>query len=107
MNTWIQIDKDSDFSIYNIPFGIFSGPHGRKRIGTRLGDHVIDLEGAADVGLFRQLDIDPDIFESTVLNPFIALGKPITNLARKIIQGAFTYDQSILREYPKLLGHLL
>ena len=24
MQTWIKIDKNSDFSIYNLPFGVYS-----------------------------------------------------------------------------------
>ena len=100
--TWIDIDKDSDFSIHNIPFGIFSGPHGRKRIGTRLGQNIVDLEGAADIGLFDELDIDPDIFESTILNPFIGLGKSVTTEVRNILIGTFQDTSSVLREHSKL-----
>ena len=102
MNTWIDVKSNSDFSIYNIPFGIFSGPNGTKRIGTRIGDTILDLEAAADLGLFDQVGIDPDIFESTILNPFIALGKEVTSQARRIIQGNLTHDQSKLKEYPKI-----
>ena len=101
--TWIKVDPSSDFSIHNIPFGIFSGPHGRKRIGTRLGDIVLDLEGIADLGIFSSLEIDPDIFESTELNPFIGLGKSSTNGIRSIIQTHLRDENSIIREHPKLL----
>ncbi len=99
---WIDIPDHSDFSIHNIPFGIFSGPDGRKRIGTRIGDHILDLEKTASLGLFDHLSIDPDIFKSTVLNPFISLGKPITNSVRTKIQETINDESSILKDYPRL-----
>ncbi len=104
--SWIDIPNDSDFSIYNIPFGIFSGPHGKKRIGTRIGDIVVDLEAAADTGLFGDIDIDPDVFESTKLNPFIRQGKKITNAVRERLQATFADENSILKNHPKVFFKL-
>ena len=100
--SWISVSKESDFSIHNIPFGIFSGPHGKKRIGTRIGDTVIDLEAIADLGIFDGMQIDPDIFESTTLNPFISLGKRITGEVRRKIQEEFQNEDSSLKGNPKL-----
>ena len=102
MTSWIDIPTDSDFSIYNIPFGIFSGKEGRKRIGTRIGNTIIDLEVVSNTGLFQDIEIDPDVFESTFLNSFIAQGKEITNAVRNRIQETFTDQNSILKNYPKV-----
>ena len=43
MQSWIKIDQQSDFSIYNIPFGIFSESDHIKRVGVAIGDQVLDL----------------------------------------------------------------
>ena len=43
MNTWVDIPKNSDFSIYNIPFGIFSIKNSKKRVGIAIGDMILDL----------------------------------------------------------------
>ena len=52
MKTWISIPKDSDFSIHNIPFGIISLDGKRKKVATRVGDQILDLEAVAKLGLF-------------------------------------------------------
>ena len=58
MHCWIKIDKDSDFSIYNLPFGIFSEADQIKRVGVAIGDHVIDLYAVYELGVFKDLKFD-------------------------------------------------
>ena len=43
MQTWIKIDKNSDFSIHNLPFGVYSIGNKNKRIGVAIGDLILDL----------------------------------------------------------------
>lgn len=51
--SWIDIAPDSDWSLQNLPFGIFSSPdNARPRPGVAIGEYVLDLEALADVGLF-------------------------------------------------------
>jgi len=83
MGSWITIDKGSDFSIYNIPFGIFSHGNSDPRPATRIGDTVVDLSVLADFGYFDDLGIDDlTVFYQPYLNEFIALGKPLTGKVR-------------------------
>ena len=98
MNTWIDIPKDSDFSIYNLPFGIFSSKNVSKRIGVAVGNKVIDLLACNDLNIFEDLDIDNSIFENDFLNDFINLGKNKTNKVREIIQLQLTDDNSVLKK---------
>ena len=98
MNTWIDIPKDSDFSIYNLPFGIFSSKNVSKRIGVAVGNKVIDLLACNDLYIFEDLDIDNSIFENDFLNDFINLGKNKTNKVREIIQLQLTDDNSVLKK---------
>ena len=42
--SWVNIDDKSDFSIHNIPFGVFKTANGAIRCGSALGDNVIDLD---------------------------------------------------------------
>ena len=85
METWIDIPKNSDFSIYNIPFGIFSTKDSKKRVGTAIGDMILDLKLASDQGVFDNLNFDLNVFENQYLNDFISLGKSITNNVRLTI----------------------
>ena len=98
MNTWIDIPKDSDFSIYNLPFGIFSSKNVSKRIGVAVGNKVIDLLACNDLNIFEDLNIDNFIFENDFLNDFINLGKNKTNKVREIIQLQLTDDNSVLKK---------
>lgn len=75
-----------DFSIHNIPFGIFSTPDTPKRLATILGNKVIDLHFLAQNNYFSDLDIDNSVFAQPYLNNFIALGKDKTNAVRKKLQ---------------------
>ena len=99
MQSWHAYSPDSDFSIYNIPFGIFSTALSSPRIGSRIGDTVIDLGIVATLGLFDDLNIPTAIWRSDVLNPFIALGKTTTNAVRTKLQDALSDESSVLREH--------
>ncbi len=40
----VEIPPGSDFTLDNLPYGVFSlRAGGRKRIGVAIGDHVVDL----------------------------------------------------------------
>jgi fumarylacetoacetase len=84
MKSWLSIPSDSDFSLLNLPFGIFdTGDGSLPRAGIAVGDHIVDLAAAAAAGLFGKRRFFKNIFEKPVLNDFIALGKPVTNRIRK------------------------
>ncbi|MGY8949803.1 MAG: fumarylacetoacetase [Flavobacteriales bacterium] len=79
----IDIPENSDFSIYNIPFGIFSTKQRTPRAGVAIGNHILDLVALSELGVF---DFDTSVFNKNTLNDFISLGKPITNKVRTSIQ---------------------
>ena len=103
METWIDIPKNSDFSIHNIPFGIFSTKDSKKRVGIAIGDMILDLKLSSDLGVFDNLSFDFNIFENEYLNDFISLGKSITNNVRLIIQNELSDSSSVLRNHNNLL----
>jgi fumarylacetoacetase len=84
--SWLHISPDSDFSLQNLPLGIFHTGDGRPRAGMAIGNHIIDLEAAADAGLFGKRRFFKKIFGQSTLNEFIALGKPVTNRIRRKVQ---------------------
>lgn len=99
---WVSIPENSDFSIYNIPFGIFTYSNTIKRIGIAVGNHILDLAIVAETGIFDRLDFNTSVFISEYLNPFIDLGKSITNAVRETIQAELTNNDSILRSNPNI-----
>jgi fumarylacetoacetase len=86
MTSWLPIPPDSDFSLYNLPFGVFHNGDNRPRAGIAIGDQIVDLVAAASTGLFGKRRFFMRIFEQPVLNEFIALGKPVTNRVRRKVQ---------------------
>jgi fumarylacetoacetase len=86
MASWLSIPQDSDFSLYNLPFGIFHTGDGRPRAGIAIGDHIVDLAAAAEAGMFGKRRFFKKVFEQPVLNDFIALGKPVTSRIRRKVQ---------------------
>jgi fumarylacetoacetase len=100
MKSWINIDSDSDFSIHNIPFGIFSINGSGPRMGTAIGDKVLDLKAANELGLFEGIDVPDDVFDNQYINDFMALGKSITNAVRERIQAEFCNESSVLKDNP-------
>ena len=97
MQTWIKIDKNSDFSIYNLPFGVYSTESKNKRIGIAIGDMVLNLEGINKLGVFDGLNISSNVFVSNYLNDFISLGKKTTIKVREIVQKELCNASSVLR----------
>lgn len=97
MKPWLNIPADSDFSIYNLPWGIFDPGDGRPRVGIAIGDWVIDLDTAAGVGLFSGMRFDKKIFRRNSLNDLIRLGKKITNRIRRKVQMDLCDEGSVLK----------
>jgi len=116
LKSWIQVEKNSDFSIQNIPFGIFSVPSTRDgktkdksaRAATRIGDHVIDLAGLAELGYFDGLKIDDfAVFNQSTLNDFIGLGKPIWRAVRDRLSDLFNAENATLRDNKEAKAKIL
>ena len=95
----INIPENSDFSIHNIPFGIFSTQDRSPRAGVAVGDQILDLAAVAELDVF---DFNTAVFEKDVLNDFISLGKEITSKVRKEIQYWLKDDTSVLAGKPEL-----
>lgn len=97
MKSWLKVSSKSDFSIYNLPFGIFSTNKKNKRIGVAIGDHVIDLHACNSLDLFKDLNIESHVFKNSFLNNFIELGKEITSKVREILQSELINNNSLIK----------
>jgi len=102
-SSWLPVEPKSDFSIHNLPVGVFSWKYPHSHLGIAIGDQIIDLVVAQEIGLFKGLVIDPKVFERTSLNHFIACGKNITSEVRRRIQQALVDCTSTLKEYEQAL----
>ena len=80
--SWVAVEADSDFSIQNIPFGIFKTSALSPRVATAIGDQVLDLSILHEVGLLEGLGLPSGIFSKSTLNDFMELGKATTRKVR-------------------------
>ncbi len=96
--SWLDVNPASDFPIQNIPFGVFLTPDDVITIGTRIGNHAIDLGALHQLGYFDEIPLTDDIFLQDTLNDFISDGKKTWRLVRNRIGDIFDIDNPALRD---------
>jgi fumarylacetoacetase len=76
--------EDGPYGVHHLPYGVFSTAEDpRRRLGVRIGDHVLDLRASASEGRFaRRLDA---ALASDSLNALMAAGPDAWRLAREQI----------------------
>lgn len=97
MQSWLNIPQNSDFSIHNLPYGVFV----HKDIptpGVAIGDYIINLRACSEAGIFDDIDMDQSVFYCDVLNDFIATGKSVWSAVRKTLILQLTDENSILSQ---------
>lgn len=102
LSTWVEVTNDSDFSIYNLPFGIFSVHGNQPRAGIAIGSQIIDLAVLAEANL---LAVNKHYFLKPFLNDFIGLGKDITSKVRLEVQQLLADKNSSLKDLSGAFVH--
>ena len=96
--SWLHVDKNSDFPIQNIPFGVFLTRDDIITIGTRIGDTAIDLGALHQLGYFEGIPLTDDIFLQDTLNDFIADGRKTWRAVRNRIAEIFDSNNDTLKQ---------
>lgn len=100
LKSFIKVDADSDFSIYNLPYGIFSVGSSTPRVGVAIGEYILDLAVLEEHGLLSSGR--EKVFNQGQLNKFIETGKDNWKKTRKRIQELLSADNAELRDDSKL-----
>ena len=105
LTSFIDIAADSDFSIHNLPYGIFSdakdaASNNNRRAGVAIGEQVLDLSILEAEGLLS-LTGGP-YFDQPTLNAFIDSGRDNWTKARSTIQTLLSADSDTLRDNTEL-----
>lgn len=95
--SWVEVSKDSDFPIQNIPFGVFLTRENDITIGTRIGNCAIDLGAMQRLGYFDGIPLTDDMFMQDTLNDFISDGKKTWRLVRNRIAEIFDIKNKTLQ----------
>lgn len=106
--SWLNIPEDSDFPLYNIPFGMAVLPGNKTRAVSRIGDNIIDLNTLNKLGFFKKTAVDnTDFFKQSNLNSFISLGKEKTREIRMRIAELFSNENNELKSQVHLLESII
>ena len=98
LKSWVKIPHNSDFTIQNLPFGIFKTKYLDPGAGVAIGDNILDLVYLNNNGFFEELYLPEGIFNQPTLNNFIDLGKKKTRAVRERISELLREDNSELRD---------
>ena len=101
IKSWLEVPKNSDFPIQNIPFGVFLTKDDVITIGTRIGDFAIDLGALQQLNYFEGIELTDDMFMQDTLNDFISDGKKTWRLVRNRIADLFDVKNLKLQNNPE------
>ncbi|KAA9032399.1 fumarylacetoacetase [Niallia endozanthoxylica] len=101
--SFIETKQDSDFPIQNLPYGIVQPSDLSPRVGTAIGDYVLDLSIIDEAGLLNGTGAEgKNIFSASSLNPFMALGLPVWKAVREKLQYLLDQETADLRDNEEL-----
>ncbi len=94
LKSWVAVPENSDFSIQNLPFGIFKTANLTPRVGVRIGGSVLDLKTLFILGYLENLPFELSDFDSEYLNSMMKKGKlavrQLRNRISKLLDVDFT-----------------
>ncbi|ENX41189.1 fumarylacetoacetase [Acinetobacter sp. NIPH 2100] len=106
LTSFLEIDAQSDFTIHNLPYGIFSETtQGDKRVGVAIGDWVLDLAALEQKGLLQLTT--SNCFNQPTLNKFIETGKQNWHTVRNTLQSLLSTENPTLRDHADLRQQVL
>lgn len=86
--TWLDLPADHPFGIHNLPYGVFSTHGTQRRVGVRVGDHVLDVAACAE-----QAGMESGaVWRAGSLNPFLAQGRAAWTAAREWLTEQLTNE---------------
>lgn len=91
-SSWVPVAATSHFPLNNLPFGVFSVPPMRPKIGVAIGEYVLDLSVVETAGLFKSLQFDTSVFHEETLNKFMELNRTSWRATRSRIMELLALD---------------
>lgn len=96
--SYIEVSPDSDFSLQNLPYGVFStSENPQHRIGVAIGDLILDLSKVKHLFTGPELHDKQDVFAAPTLNALMALSRPAWQEARATLQSLLSSEDCLLQ----------
>ncbi len=103
LTSFIPVEAQSHFPIQNLPYGVYRPRDNETpRVGTAIGDLVLDLAALERKGIIRIDDLDRSIFNQPSLNSFMKLGSPAWSSLRAQLTQLLREDEPTLRDNAEL-----
>jgi fumarylacetoacetase len=104
LRSFIEVPAGSDFTIHNLPYGVFKPAFGAApRIGVAIGDLILDLSVLVERGFLSGPELGTAaVLGLTNLNAFMALGRPAWSEVRTKLTRLLRHDEPTLRDDPAL-----
>ncbi len=106
LTSFVEGSGESLFSIYNLPYGVFSYQNSTPRIGVAIGESVLDLTLLENEGLLK-VNENQRYFDQKTLNIFAENGPALWAMVRKRIQTLLSAENQELQGQYALLQRAL
>ena len=107
LKSWLEISKESDFPIQNLPFGIYSTKNKTKRVGVAIGDQILDLYKLYKLGYLDSLSFCEHCFSNEYLNRMMGHGKLEIRDLRNRISELLNAENSELSQNKEAIAKVL
>jgi fumarylacetoacetase len=97
LKSWVEVPTNSDFPIQNLPFGVFKTSQLGARVGSRIGDFVIDLKSLHVLGYLENTPFEAEDFNTDSLNNMMKKGKAGTRSLRNRLSKLFDMSHNDLK----------
>lgn len=96
--SWVEVPENSDFSIQNLPFGVFKPKNeSYSHIGVAIGNEIVDLKALHTLGYLDRLPFKVADFESRYLNEMMSYGKQAVRELRNRISDLLNVENNELQ----------
>jgi fumarylacetoacetase len=96
--SWVPVPEGSPFTAHTLPYGIFSLPGEKPRVGVAIGGSVLDV---APLAAAAGLD-SAEVLGGATLNPFMTLGPRAWTAVRAWLTGLIGEEAERVRVEPHL-----
>ena len=100
LKSFIDTPENSDFSMLNLPFGVFQpNALSKPRVGVAIGEYILDMSVLESAGFFGEVFDSPSYnFTKPNLNTFLAKGRESWSAVRSIVSNLLRADEPALRD---------
>ena len=107
LKSWVSVPENSDFTIQNLPFGVFSISTDSPRVGVAIGEKILDLKTLFELGYLNDTPFELADFDHNFLNKMMQHGKMAVRLLRNRISDLLDDTNQELQQNSEELNQIL